>query len=83
MADNLDPTHSALVKRFLDRARKHFVWLHIGTGRLNKDGTFDGLLDRMPIGGFSGRVHFLPIGMTPPEPEPQRPDEQPDDNEEF
>jgi hypothetical protein len=82
MADDVEPTHDALVKRFLDRARKHFVWLEIGTGRLNKDGTFDGLLDRMPIGGFSGHIHFLPKGMKRPEPEPQRPDQRQDHDEE-
>jgi len=75
MADNADPTHTALVKQFLDRARKHFVWLEIGAGRLNKDGTFDSMLNRMPIGGFNGHVHFIRIGQKPPEPEPQRPDE--------
>lgn len=81
MADNASPTHTALVKRFLDRARKHFVWLEIGTGRLNKDGTFDSMLDRMPVGGFSGHVYFIPIGMKPPEPEPERP-AQPDGEDE-
>jgi hypothetical protein len=84
MADSTDPTHNALVKRFLDRARKQFVWLQIGTGRLNKDGTFDGMLDRMPIGGFSGYIHFFPIGTkppAPPEPEPARPGPQPADPE--
>lgn len=79
MADSTDPTHNALVKRFLDRSRKHFVWLEIGTGRLNKDRTFDSNLDRMPIGGFSGHVHFIPIGQKPPESEPERPDEEPEE----
>src|SRR5690349_7758093 len=66
----------------LDRARKDYVWLHVGTGRLNEDGTFDSMLDRMPIGGFSGHIHFLPIGMKPPEPAPQRPGPgEPDDDD--
>ncbi len=81
MAENTNPTHTALVKRFLDRAKKYFVWLEIGTGRLGKDGTFHGQLDRMPIGGFSGHIHFIPIGQKPPAPpaEPERPGDEADD----
>jgi hypothetical protein len=30
--------------------KKHFVWLEIGTGRLDSDGVFHAFLDRLPIG---------------------------------
>jgi hypothetical protein len=42
---------------------------------LDRNGVFHGFLDRLPIGGFSGYVHFAPIGEAPPDAEPQRPDE--------
>jgi hypothetical protein len=42
------------------------------------------LLDRTPLGGFTGKVILFPLGMQPPQPdpEPQRPDSS-DDNEDV
>jgi hypothetical protein len=76
MADNKAPTHVAYTKKWL--TKKQFVWLEIGKGRQDGDGTFQSFLDRLPIGGFNGYVYFAPIGALPPEPddvssEPVRP----------
>jgi hypothetical protein len=72
MADSKAPTHIAYSRQRIGKTS--FVWLEIGQGRLDGDGVFHGLLDRLPIGGFSGHVYFAPIGGPPPEEEPQRPD---------
>lgn len=73
MADDKNPTHVAYAKKRLTRTQ--FVWLEIGRGRLDNNGVFHGLLDRMPIRGFDGYVYFAPIGEPPPQAAPQRPDE--------
>jgi hypothetical protein len=65
------PTHNAFVKKYY--TKKLFTWLEVGKGRLDKNGQFHGMLDRLPIGGFNGYTCFVPIGQQPPEPEP--PDE--------
>jgi hypothetical protein len=77
MVDSKAPTHTAYSRQRISKTR--FVWLEIGKGRMDGDGVFHGLLNRMPIGGFSGHVHFAPIGAPPPEEEPQRPDEAGED----
>jgi hypothetical protein len=78
MTDNKAPTHVAYAKRWL--TKKQFIWLEIGKGRQDRDGTFQSFLDRLPIGGFNGYVYFAPIGAPPPEvddvsSEPERPGE--------
>src|ERR1017187_5721845 len=71
MPDEKAPTHVAYAVKRLSKTR--FIWLEIGRGRLDSNGVFHGFLDRMPIGGFTGYVHFAPIGPEPPLPEPERP----------
>jgi hypothetical protein len=61
--------------------RRHLTWLEIGKGRLDSDGIFHGLLDRSPLGGFDGYVYFAPIGQQPPDPEPERPGQTPEDRD--
>ena len=73
MADSKAPTHIAYTRQRITKTR--FAWLQIGKGRQDSNGLFNGRLDRLPIGGFSGYVYFAPIGEAPPEPEPQRPDD--------
>jgi hypothetical protein len=34
-------------------------------------------LDRLPIGGFTGHIDLSPVGVKPPDPDPQS--ERPDD----
>jgi hypothetical protein len=85
MADERKPpTYTA---RALKRVGRRFVrWLEVGTGRQGEDGSFTAYLDRTPIGGWTGYVHFAPIGTAPPALPPERPGkpQQPaDGDEEF
>ena len=50
-------------------------WLECGVARAEGDGTINLYLDRLPVGGFSGKVHLARLGDIPaiPEPKPQRP----------
>jgi hypothetical protein len=80
MTDNKAPTHVAYIKKWL--TKKQFIWLEIGKGRQDRDGTFQSFLDRLPIGGFNGYVYFAPIGAPPPLPEPARPAQSANDTEE-
>lgn len=80
MAQETAPTHIAFAKKYV--SKKLFVWLEIGKGRMDKSGTFHGMLDRTPIGGFNGYTCFVPIGQKPPEPEPERPEVGTADEEE-
>lgn len=73
MTHSKSPTHAAYTRQRISKTR--FVWLEIGKGRMDSNGVFHGLLDRMPIGGFSGYVYFARMGEQPPEPEPERPDD--------
>jgi hypothetical protein len=77
MADSKAPTHIAYSRQRVGKTS--FVWLEIGKGRLDNDGVFHSFLNRMPIGGWSGYVYFAPIGIPPPEEEPQRPDDSGED----
>ena len=80
MADSKTPTHNGFALR--REGKKHGRWLEIATGRLDSDGVFHAFLDRTPIGGFNGYVHFAPIGTQPPLPEPDRPAQASDAEEE-
>jgi hypothetical protein len=54
MADNKIPTHIAYA---LKRQGRNARWLEIGVASPHSDGKgYDVLLDRMPVGGFSGHV---------------------------
>jgi hypothetical protein len=77
MADDQAPTHIAYAKKYY--TKKLFAWLEIGKGRLDKNGQFHGMLNRLPILGFNGYTCYVPIGQHPPEPEPERPDDAGED----
>lgn len=81
MADDSNVrTHIAFALRRESRTR--FTTLEIGKGRLDREGTFHGYLDRLPVGGFTGYVQFVPVGKEPSLPTPQRPDPSGEDEEE-
>jgi hypothetical protein len=48
-------------------------WLECGGGRVEKDGSVNIYLDRIPIGGWSGRVFMAGPDGKPPEEKPARP----------
>jgi hypothetical protein len=73
------PTHTAYAMKRI--GRKFVRWLEVGTGRQNEDGSFQGFIDRTPIGGWTGAVYFAPIGSLPPLPPPDRPDEREQEQE--
>jgi hypothetical protein len=79
MTDSKSPTHTAFAMKRINKNRS--LWMEIGKGRLDSNGAFHGLLDRLPIGGFTGYVHFARIGTEPPGPEPQRPDDTGEEEE--
>jgi len=70
MVDDWTPTHTAFaLKRESKRMSR---WLEIGKARLEDDTRIVHVaLDRTPVGGFNGYVCLSPIGLKPPEPEPQ------------
>ena len=66
MSDNKTPTHIAYA---LSRRGRASRWLEVGVAAPHGDGQgFDILLDRMPVGGFSGHVLIRAAGTKPPAP---------------
>jgi len=63
--------------------------LTVGMARVEDDatGNHQVYVDRLPVGGFNGRIYLSPIGAKPPDPTPERPTETPtgttDDEEEI
>jgi hypothetical protein len=65
MAENKTPSHTAYA---LKRQGRTARWLEIGVASMHSDGDgFDVLLDRMPVGGFTGHVLVRAINAKPPE----------------
>jgi len=66
-------------------------WLEIGKAGDGEDGEGETkvYLDRTPLGGWTGALRLRPTGAGPPKPpksateKPLRPDQQPDEDEEF
>ena len=79
MTDSKDPTHTAFILK--REGRKFGRWIASGKGRLDGDGVFHGYIDSLPVGGFTGYIHFAPLGKEPPTPEPQRPAASGEDEE--
>jgi hypothetical protein len=66
MAEEKKPTHIAYA---LKRQGRIARWLEIGVAAIHGDGQgFDVLLDRMPVGAFSGHVMVRVAAAKPPEP---------------
>lgn len=81
MADSTAPTHTAFaLKR---EGKKHGRWLEIGTARQDRSGVIHVFLDRTPIGGFNGYAYLAPMGAQPPLPEPERPAQHSDEQEDL
>ena len=61
------PTHIAYCGK---REGPVLRWLEVGIASTHKDGLgFDVILDRLPVGGFSGRILVRDNGAPLPEPE--------------
>jgi hypothetical protein len=54
MTEKKPPTHRAYASK---REGRIFRWVEIGTASVHSDGKgYDVYLDRLPVGGFNGRV---------------------------
>jgi hypothetical protein len=76
-------THTAWILKteLMRRGRRIGRRLECGVGRVTDSGDFEGYLDRLPVGGWDGRVYFAKIGNPPPDLEaPQRPGTDSDDD---
>jgi hypothetical protein len=77
MSEKKPLTHTAYAAK--RESRTAFRWLEIGMVRIEDDGrgNHQVYIDRLPVGGFNGRIHLSPIGEKPPDvtPEPQRPEQ--------
>jgi hypothetical protein len=73
-------THTAFIFKREGKKPTQGRWLECGVGRAEPDGNINVYLDRLPVGGFSGKVHMVKIGEEPfaPEPAPQRPADEDD-----
>jgi hypothetical protein len=86
MKENPRPplTHTAFIFKREGKRPTQGRWLECGVGRIEQDGKINVYLDRLPVGGFSGRVHLVKTGEGPPVIEPERPgrhDSDPDADE--
>jgi hypothetical protein len=66
-------THTAFIFKREGKKPNQGRWLECGAARVETDGKINCYLDRLPVGGFSGRVHMVKWGEAPPTPEPERP----------
>jgi hypothetical protein len=84
MTDKKPLTHTAYA--FKREGRRTGRWVECGSARIESGGVpgHHVYLDRTPIGGYTGHIYLLPIGVKPddPPPQPVRPAEQPADDEE-
>ena len=72
-------THTAYA--YQRTGKKHGRLLEVGSGRIDYDrNVVHVVMNRQPIGGYTGYVVLSPIGTKPELSQPQRPS---DDNEEL
>ena len=84
MPENPRPfTHTALIFKREGKRPNQGRWLECGVARAEDDGTVNVYLDRLPVGGFSGKVHLAlrDADSAMPEPRPQRPGQAGDDED--
>ena len=73
-------THTAFIFKREGKRPNQGRWLECGVARVETDGKINCYLDRLPVGGFSGRVHMVKMGDDAPTAEPQRPHGDDDDS---
>lgn len=80
----ISTTHTHTAFSYRRTGKKHGRMLECGSGRIDLDrGVAHVVLDRTPINGFTGYIVLLPHGVKPEpqSPQPQRPDEIDDGDE--
>lgn len=65
MSEKIASTHTAYAAK---REGQRFRWLEIGVAAMHKDGDgCDLYVDRLPVGGFNGRILVRRTGQNPEE----------------
>lgn len=77
MSETKPFSHTAFIFKREGKRPNQGRWLECGVARAEDDGTINLYLDRLPVGGFSGKVHLARSGDIPanPEAQPLRPGE--------
>jgi hypothetical protein len=73
-------THTCFIFKREGKRPNQGRWLECGVGRTEADGKINVYIDRLPVGGFSGKIHMVKIGGQPPVVEPERPARRDDDH---
>jgi hypothetical protein len=76
---DLPKTHTHTAYAYQRTGRKHGRMLEVGSGYIDQDrGIAHVMMNRQPIGGYTGYVMLSPHGVKPPPPqdEPLRPDDE-------
>ena len=69
-------THTHIAHAYRREGKKRVRGLEVGTGWIDHERDIAHvIMDRTPLGSFTGYVTLTPIGTEPPMPEPQRPGE--------
>jgi hypothetical protein len=82
-------THTVFALHRSGSRRTPGRWVEVGVARIESGANDHHVyLDRLPVGGFSGRLYLAPVGIKPPDPTPApvRPTTAPppaDDEDEF
>lgn len=79
MTDKKAPTHTAYTLKRETRTVSRYI--EVGAARIDKHGEIHYVyLDRLPVGGFTGKICLAPVNVKPPVPpeDPQRPGEDED-----
>ena len=77
-------THTHVAYAYQRTGKKHGRLLEVGSGRIDHDrNVVHVVMNRQPIGGYTGYVVLSPIGVKPepPQSQPQRPDQGGDEDE--
>jgi hypothetical protein len=74
-------THTAYIFKREGKKPSQGRWLECGVARVEIDGKINCYLDRLPVGGFSGKIHMVKIGDHAPLAEPLRPHGGDDDSD--
>jgi hypothetical protein len=78
-------THTHTAYAYQRTGKKHGRLLEVGSGRIDRDRDIvHVVMNRQPIGGYTGYVVLAPVGVKPPpaQLQPQRPDDDGDEEAE-
>jgi len=73
----ISKTHTHTAYAYQRTGKKHGRLLEVGSGRIDPDRNIvHVVMNRQPLGGYSGYVQLVPHGVkpAPPQAQPERPD---------